>query len=204
MLWGLFEQESLFFTIPALVGTFVFVLKLGLMTIAGVGGDLDADAPDMDMAVDVDTDVDLGHDVEAGDSTAAFNLLSLQSIAAFLMGFGWGGVAGRLGLEWPFPMSVLLGVGFGVALVWLLGMLMKAVYDLQSSGNVRIQDAVGTEGVVYANVPGRGDGRGQVRVIIDERARIYNAISDGDPITTSSRVRVVRVNEDHTLTVTAV
>ena len=147
-------------------------------------------------------DVDLGTDVDSGDSTHAFTLLSVQSVGAFLMGFGWGGLGGLLGFEWAMPMSLLLGIGFGAGMVWLLGLLMKAMYDLSSSGTVHIQDAVGAQGTVYANVPAQGDGRGQVRVIINERARIYNAVSDGEAILTNSSVRVVRVNEDHTLTVT--
>jgi hypothetical protein len=77
------------------------------------------------------------------------------------------------------------------------------MYDLQSSGNVRLDDAVGIEGQVYANVPAGGEGRGQVRVVMGDRARIYNAVSDGGAIKTGSRIRVVRVNEDRTLTVTA-
>ncbi|MHC4902248.1 MAG: hypothetical protein ACYTGD_11375 [Planctomycetota bacterium] len=193
MLQSLFDQEALLFTVPALLGTAVFLIRLGLMTIVGLDHDVDVphdvDIPH-DVAVDMQGDVDLGHDVESGDSTEAFKLLSIQSVAAFLMGFGWGGVGGLLGFEWSFPMSLLLGVGFGLVLVWLLGILMKAMYDLQSSGNVRVEDAVGAEGQVYA--------------IISDRARIYNAVSDGDAIKTGSRVRVVRVNEDRTLTVTAV
>jgi membrane protein implicated in regulation of membrane protease activity len=207
MLQALFDQEALLFTVPALLGTAVFLVRLGLMTIVGLDHDMDVphdvDIPH-DVAIDAQGDVDLGHDVESGDSTAAFNLLSIQSVAAFLMGFGWGGVGGLLGFEWSFPMSLLVGVGFGALLVWLLGILMKAMYDLQSSGNVRVEDAVGVEGQVYANVPAGDGGRGQVRVVISDRARIYNAVSDGDAIKTGSRVRVVRVNEDRTLTVTAV
>ena len=198
MLGGLFQQEALFFTIPAVLGTTVFLIRLGLMTIGGFADGVDG------VDVDVDADVDLGADVEGGDSTHAFELLSVQSIAAFLMGFGWGGVGGLVGFDWSFPMSMLTGVAFGAGLVWLLGLLMKAMYDLQSSGNVRIQDAVGAQGRVYTNVPAKGDGRGQVRVVVNQRARIYNAVSDGDAIVTNSDVRIVRVNEDHTLTVTSV
>ncbi|MHC5016068.1 MAG: hypothetical protein ACYTGM_16430 [Planctomycetota bacterium] len=187
MLQSLFDQEALLFTVPALLGTAVFLIRLGLMTIVGLDHDVDVphdvDIPH-DVAVDMQGDVDLGHDVESGDSTEAFKLLSI--------------------FEWSFPMSLLLGVGFGLVLVWLLGILMKAMYDLQSSGNVRVEDAVGAEGQVYANVPASAGGRGQVRVVISDRARIYNAVSDGDAIKTGSRVRVVRVNEDRTLTVTAV
>ena len=196
MLGGLFQQEALFFTIPAVLGTTVFLIRLGLMAIGGFADGVDG--------VDVDADVDLGAHVAGGDSTGAFELLSVQSIAAFLMGFGWGGVGGLVGFDWSFPMSMLTGAAFGAGLVWLLGLLMKAMYDLQSSGNVRIQDAVGAQGTVYTNVPAKGDGRGQVRVVVNQRARIYNAVSDGDAIVTSSEVRIVRVNEDHTLTVTSV
>jgi membrane protein implicated in regulation of membrane protease activity len=206
MLQGLFSQEALLFTIPALLGTAVFLLRLGLMAIGGFDHDVDVphdvDIPH-DVAIDAHGDVDLGHDVESGDSTEAFKLLSIQSVAAFLMGFGWGGIAGLVGLDWSFPMSLLLGVGLGLGFMWLMGILMKAMYDLQSSGTVRIQDAVGTEGQVYANIPAGDAGRGQVRVVIGDRARIYNAVSEGDALNTGSRVRVVRVNEDRTLTVTA-
>ena len=92
----------------------------------------------------------------------------------------------------------------GIGLNSLLRILMKAMYDLQASGNVNVGDAVGSEGQVYANIPASDGGRGQVRVVISDRARIYNAVSTGDAIKTGSRVRVVRVNEDRTLTVTAV
>ncbi len=196
MLGGLFQQEALFFTIPAVLGTTVFLIRLGLMAIGGFADGVDG--------VDVDADVDVGAHIEGGDSTDAFELLSVQSIAAFLMGFGWGGVGGLVGFDWSFPMSMLTGAAFGAGLVWLLGLLMKAMYDLQSSGNIRIQDAVGAQGRVYTNVPAKGDGRGQVRVVVNQRARIYNAVSDGDAIVTNSDVRIVRVNEDHTLTVTSV
>ena len=200
MLGSLFQQEALFFTIPAVLGTTVFLIRLGLMSIGGLADGIDG----VDVDIDVDADVDLGADVEGGDSTHAFELLSVQSVAAFLMGFGWGGVGGLIGFDWSFPMSVLTGAVFGAGMVWLLGMLMKAMYDLSSSGNVNIQDAVGAQGTVYTNVPAKGDGRGQVRVVVNLRARIYNAVSDGDAIVTSSSVRIVRVNEDHTLTVTSV
>ncbi len=200
MLAGLFQQGALFFSIPAVLGTTVFLIRLGLMSIGGLADGVDG----VDVDIDVDADVDLGADVDAGDSTHSFELLSVQSVAAFLMGFGWGGVGGLIGFDWSFPMSMLTGAAFGAGMVWLLGILMKAMYDLSSSGNVNIQDAVGTEGTVYTNVPAKGDGRGQVRVVVNTRARFYNAVSDGDAIVTNSSVRIVRVNDDHTLTVTSV
>jgi hypothetical protein len=192
----LFAQDTLLFTIPALLGSVVFLIKLGLMALGGLGADLDLDA-------DADVDIDLGDDVDAGDSTAAFNLLSIQAIAAFLMGFGWGGLGGLFGFDWALPASLLLGAGCGAGMVWMLGLLLKAMYDLETSGNIDIRDAVGRGATVYANVPARGAGRGQVQVVIDDRARIYNAVTDGDTLATGTRVQVSDVNPDHTLTVCA-
>jgi hypothetical protein len=195
MLKAMFDQGMLLFTIPALLGTAVFLLRLGLMALGGDGGGADGHA---DVHVDVGGGAD-GH----GDSTEAFKLVSVQSVAAFLMGFGWGGLGARLGLGWTLPGSLLLGGGFGAALVWLLGVIMKGVYDLESSGNISIDQTMGAEGSVYARIPCAGSGRGQVRVVIGERARIYNAVSQDDEISTGTRIRVVRVNDDQTVTVTA-
>ena len=152
--------------------------------------------------VDVDVDIDVDADVDADASTDAFNLLSIQSIAALLMGFGWGGLFARQILEWNLSASIVAGLAFGLGLVWLLGILLKAMYDLQNSGHVRVQDAVGHNAVVYANVPAKGEGRGRVRVVVNERARFYNAVSDGDALPTNTETRIVGVNDDGSLTVT--
>ena len=69
MLDRLFSQETMLFTIPALLGTGVFLLKMALMALGGFGADIDADA-------DVDVDVD----ADGSDSTDAFTLLSIQSM----------------------------------------------------------------------------------------------------------------------------
>lgn len=189
MLDSLFAQDVLLFTIPGLLGTLVFLIKIGLMSI-GIG-DIDAD---FDIDVDVDLDID-------GDSTAAFGFISIQSIAAFTMGFGWGGLMGLKSFGWDVPMSVLTGLGFGACLMWILVLMLKGIYKLQSSGTVNPNDAIGLEAMVYANVPAKGDGRGKVRVVISKRARIYNAITEGELLPSNSRVRVTRVDSDNTLTV---
>ncbi len=182
---ALITDGALWFSIPAIVGSIFFVLRLLLMFVGG--GDLGLDA-----------DVDLDHP----DSTDTFKVLSIQSIAAFLMGAGWGGIAGLRAFEWTWINALLFGIACGVATVWLLGMLLKAVYDLQASGNVRVERAVGAEGTVYVSIPQAGEGRGQVQLVVDGRQRIYTAVTEGESIASQSRIRVVRVNEDRTLTVT--
>lgn len=190
----MFTQEGWLFSIPALAGTAVFLIKIGLMALGGLGGDAD-----LEMDVDADVDVDLS---DAHDSTHAFNLLSVQSIAALLMGFGWGGLTARFALEWSMFMSVFSGLVVGLAMVWLLALMMKAMYDMQASGNIHLDDTVGLQGNVYASVPAAGEGTGQIRLVVNQRSRIFNAISDGDAMATNTAVRVIRVNGDNTLTVT--
>ncbi len=119
------------------------------------------------------------------------------------MGFGWGGLGGYRGSGWSFTGSFVFGIVLGSAMVWVLGRVLEWVYRLQSHGNVSIHDTIGLEGSVYAQVPGSGAGKGQVRLIVGERERFFNAITDGDALETRTRIRVVDVNDDNTITVAA-
>jgi hypothetical protein len=193
-----FSDNATWYSVPALVGSGIFLVRLALMFMGHAGG-MDVDH---DVSIDAHADVpDAHHD---GDSNAAFKILSLQTIAAFAMGFGWGGLGVVRGTHWDPLWAVPVGIAMGAAMVWVLGLLLKAAYDLQSSGNIRLADAVGVDGTVYVTVPAEGSGKGQVQLVLSNRQRIYNAVTDGPAITTRSRVRVVGVNDDNTVTVQAV
>ncbi len=182
--------QAAWFGVPAIAGTLIFILKLVLMF---VGGD----------SLDLDTDIDTPPDgiADAHDSTSAFKAFSLQSVAAFAMGFGWGGLAVYHGLNAGIMMSVIGAVGGGVLMMWVLAVLLKGMLSLQSDGTATMRSAVGTEGDVYVTVPGEGAGRGQVKLVVSGRQRIVNATTEGDPLPTSSRVKVVRVNDDNSVSV---
>ena len=196
----LFGNGAGWFTAPAIIGTIFFLLRLALMGVGGHVGD-----------ADIHTDVDVHADVHTGDaagdhhtdSSEAFKILSVQGIAAFLMGFGWGGLATLRSTDWSWITAMAVAVVCGIAFVWLLGILLKAVYSLQSSGNVSIRDTEGHEGSVYVTIPAKGEGRGRVRVVINNRERIYPAVSDGEQLPRNAQVRIIRANEDNTVTVVA-
>jgi hypothetical protein len=188
----LFSGHAAWFAVPALLGTAVFLLRLVFMLLGGAG---------LDLHHDFGLDVHHGLDGAHHDGDAGFKVLSIQSIAAFLMGFGWGGLAGLKGTHWQMLTSIAVGVACGVAMMWLLGVLLKAAYDLQSSGNIRINEAVGAEGDVYVTVPEHGTGRGQVMLVLGDRQCTYNAVSSGPALVSRSRVRVIGVNDDNTVTV---
>lgn len=204
MLDQLFQGDALWFSVPALFGTLVFILRMVLMLVGGDTGD-GGDGGDVghfghagDLGDSGDGALDLSGEHHPSSNTA-FEILSVQTISIFLMGFGWVGIGCLLGSGWPTPVAMLLGVVGGVAMVWIMARTLGAVRTLEGSGNVKIQSALGLEGDVYARIP--AGGRGQVRLVIDSRQRIYNAVSTGVDIASQSRVRVVNVNDDNTITV---
>jgi len=193
---------AIWFGVPALVGTAFFTLRTALMLVGGVDADTGFDV-DVDVDFDIDMDVDVG-DVDAagetggdpGDSTQAFQVLSIQAIAAFVMGFGWGGLGALNGLGWPLPGSIAFAVLCGSGMVWLLGKLLRFVYGLQSSGTVAMYQALESEGIVYARIPAAAAGVGRVRVVIGDRERYYKAITDGDALPRDAKIRVVDINDE--------
>lgn len=182
-----FGDQALLFTVPAFVGTLFFVLRLILMLVGGDGG--------------LDVDDGLSADLDHGDSTGAFKVLSIQAITAFLMGFGWGGLGAYRGWGLPLLLSVPVGLAFGAGTMWVLAKLLRWVLRLQSSGTIHMSAALFEQGTVYTAVPERGQGRGMVRVVVDNRMRFYPAVSEGPPIPSRASVRITAVNDDNTVTV---
>lgn len=184
-----FGDSAGYFALPAALGTAFFLLRIVFLMMGHAHG--------FDMHADVH--VDPSHP----DPGEAFKLLSLQSISAYSMGFGWGGLGAYRGAAWSFPSSMALGVFTGIGMVWLLALLLKAAFDMQQSGNITLDAAVGGEGEVYVNIPPAGRGTGQIRLVMKDRLRIVNATSEGEAIPSNRRIRVVRVNQDNSVGVIA-
>lgn len=189
MLDLLFNGVNAWFGVPAAFGTLLFIIRLGLMLLGGHGGDMH-------------------HDVATGDHhdghTDAAKYLSVQTVTAFIMGFGWGGLAAFRGSDLSLGLSILVGVGCGSALFALMAWLMTAMIKMQSSGNVDMAKALGAEGDVYVEVPpqaSRGKAFGKVRLVFGERQRMVNAMSEAETLPSNTRVRVVRVNPDRSVVV---
>lgn len=200
-----FSGHAAWFSIPAILGTFFFLIRMGMMFLGAVDLDVDSDAGGVDAAVDTGGDLDGDFDADHADANDLFKYLSIQTVFAFAMGFGWGALASYKGTGWSIPISIAIGVGVGVAMVYLLTMLLAFLYDLRSDGTVLTRDAMGLEGDVYAQIPPSASGRGQVTVIIQTRQRTYNAVtSDESAIPTGARVKVVGIKDANTLDVTAI
>lgn len=195
MLSELFQSPALWFTIPALLGTGVFLIKL-LMLLTGLDHHGDSVT-----GGDVGGGDGHGHH-DGGDVSGSFKLVSVQAAFGFVMGFGWSGLICLKAFEWTPSMSVLGAAVGGAAFGFLVSMLLHAVKKLESSGNVTMAGAVGHEADVYAAVPAKGEGRGQVRIVLGTRERIVQATSDGPALKTGSRVKVVHAHADNSIIVT--
>lgn len=179
-----FSGPAPWFTVPALVGTGGYLLRLFFD-----GGDDDGGA-------------EIGDGGSVGDVTAT--ALSLQGLLAFLMGFGWGGLACLRALEWSGPASVGGGVGTGLVFIAMTVLVLRVARRLQSSGNISLGRLVGSEAEVYTAIPAAGKGLGRVRTVVDERERFVSATSSGEGIAPRTRVTIEKVNGDNSVSVRAI
>lgn len=186
MIDALFSSPAIFFTAPALAGTLLFLIRLVMTSLGGDDGGHDGSADHVG-----------DHDVDHG----ALSWLSLNAAAALVMGFGWGGLIGLLGLKWPILGAIGVGVGFGLALGGLYVVLLRQTRKLNTNGNLDASGAVGAEGEVYLTIPERGKGRGQVRLVVQGRQTILHAGSVGPALPTGSRCVVRQTHADNAVTV---
>lgn len=191
MLDALLTGQALWFGVPAIAGTGLFLLRL-IMMITGLGGDLDHTD---------DATGDAGHH---HDSTWIFKILSIQTLAAFAMGFGWAGVGALNGSNLSMGVSILIALAGGVAMVWLLGLLLRSVTALEASDNVDIRTTVGLTGSVEVMVPGSGRGAGRVSVVIKNQRCSYNAVTEGEDLPSRTQVVVLGITDDRSLRVARV
>lgn len=174
------------YTVCAVVGIIVLLAQVA-MTLFGLDGDHAGDAAD-------------GVSDAQHFSTWFFGILSFRSVTAFVAFFGLGG---RIALAFELPgfVAYLAAMVMGFCAMILVAILLRALHDLRSEGNVRIQNALGAVGTVYLTIPGQRSGVGKVTVSVQERSMVYEAVTDGDEIRTGRRVKVVGINDPTTIEV---
>lgn len=175
------------FALIALPSTLLIIIQTILMLI-GIGGDSGADA-----------DVDIDDGIEVPDDGLA--IFSVRGVTSMLCITGWVAVAL---LETSLPQGVSIAIAIACGVVTLIGMayLMRAVYRLQSSGNIDIENCVGKIGEVYIPIPSTGNGSGKINLTVQEKFSEFTAITtSGEQLKTGAFVRVVAVSESGVLVV---
>ena len=135
--------------ICALVGGCLFLIIMALMFI-GIEFDLDALTDGS------------GH-VSLHGISGFFTLFGL--VGLYLDSQGYGVLVSSMG-----------GIGAGGVMFLAVSRIIMAMRNLESSGNITMDQTVGAKGSVYAEIlPGES---GAVTIFIDERERRYDAVTD--------------------------
>jgi len=179
------------YAVSAVVGGIMFVVRVVLQFIGGMGDAGDVDAGGMD-AGGVDGDGDFVGDTHAAASDHSFTVLSFQGLTAFFMMFGLVGLAIHRQTPYGALASLLGGLAAGAVTVWIIGHIFLSMRRLQADGTLNFENAVGQEGRVYLRIPSGGTGK--VEVGVQGRLQVLDAVSDAQAqLETGERVRVVRV-----------
>ena len=186
--WNSMIPAQQILALLAIPSTLILIIQTVMVLIgfgdSGDGGDVDAD------------------DVPDGDTDdGGLGLFSVRGIVSMLCIMGWSGVAL---LETTLPTALSLAIAFvlGVATLFGIAFLMRAIYRLQSSGNIDYGNAIGKVGQVYIPIPAGGKAGGKVSITVQEKLTECDAIYVGDTtLSTGSYVRVTAVGEGGVLLV---
>ena len=192
------------FLITAVVGGTVMVCQF-LLTVLGLGddgadfsdGDVGADAGDFDVSGDGEHHTSIHHaadaDVDHPDSSWLFQVLSFRTVVAALTFFGLGGAWSSASGYGSVP-SLTIAILAGGAAMYGMYRLMRAIYGLQSSGNIDIRNAVGRPAKIYIPVPPERAGKGKIQITLQGRTMEYEAISDAaETLSTGENVVVENI-----------
>jgi len=179
---------------------------LGVQTILALFGLGDHhDLPDMGADLDGHGDVPnfdtdhpaVGH--ELGDDR--LNVLSIRTVIAFLVGFGWIGAA-CLSSGFGLFLTLLIAGAVGLAMMFTVFGIMRLFWNMREDGSLDYHNAIGEIATVYLPIPGNGEGPGQVEVMIQGRLQVVQAFtSRPDRIDNRAKVLVIDLNEDNSLQV---
>jgi membrane protein implicated in regulation of membrane protease activity len=130
------------------------------------------------------------HDFDPSHMDGSVGFVSLRSMVAFFVGFGWTGViAYKAG--WGVGGATAAAFGAGLILMALMYSIIRLLYAQRSSGNIRMENAIGNTGRVYLSIPASGATGGQVQITFQGQMQTLPALTKGaDPIPTGTAVIV--------------
>lgn len=190
--WNSLSIVSQIFALVGIMSTLVLLVQT-VMMFFGMEDDADGadgadDLPD-DAAMDDGAD-----DVSDIEGLEGLRILTVRGIIAFLVVFGWVGVAmdsAGLALWWTLPAATL----GGFAMMVVMALLMRSVMKLRSDGNIDNRNAVGVSGKVYLTIPPARSGAGKVHILIQGSLVEREAVTDGaEAIPTGTEVVVVAIS----------
>lgn len=147
-----------------------------------------------------------GHDGSVDDTESSWfaGVLSFRAIVAALTIFGLAGMAGRSAWRDEPVLSLVVASAAGIATLFLVAGLMRALFNLRSEGTVHIERAIGKTGTVYLTIPGKRTGAGKVTLTLQNRTVEYQAVTNDQELPTGTAVMVIGVVNSDTIEVVPV
>lgn len=160
----------------ALISSAIFVVLI-VMTL--FGGDAD------DLGGDVDTDID-------GDTGIGFQFLSFKNLMGFFTIFGWSGIS-CLDNGLSTAITVVISVTCGLLMMTAMAALFYYLAKLQSSGTLKLKNALNQIGEVYLTIGANRSSIGKVSINVQGTLRELEALTD--EVQDLNQTNVVRVKE---------
>lgn len=154
----LFEK---IYWIVAIVGSVILTI---LIILTFMGGDVE------DLSGDVDVDVD-------GDTGIGFQFLSFKNLMGFFTIFGWSGIA-CLDNGLSTGATLAISLFCGLLMMFAMAALFYYLSKLQSSGTLKLKNAMGQIGEVYLTIGANRSSIGKVSVNVQGTLRELEALTD--------------------------
>lgn len=146
-------------------------------------------------------DGDSDFDVDDIDDHGTGGILSVRTVTAFFVGFGWSGVA-ALEAGWELVPTIVVSTLVGGVFMGGVFALMRTLYGMRYSGTLDYRNAVGSVGSVYLRIPAAMAGPGQIEVQVQGRLRVVQAFTRAErELGNNERVRVTDLMDETTLLV---
>ncbi|SKB31865.1 hypothetical protein [Maribacter arcticus] len=176
--------EKVYWVVACIASCFLLIFLV--MTL--FGGDAD------EMSGDVDTDID-------GDHGVGFQFLSFKNLTGFFTIFGWTGIA-CLDNGLSHTLTVIISVICGLLMMVAMASLFYYLAKLQSSGTLKLSNALNQVGEVYLTIGANRSRIGKVSINVQGTLRELEALTDeNQDLTQSNVVRVKQVTANGILIV---
>src|SRR5690554_5918889 len=153
--------EKVYWSI-ALIASIIFII---LIILTFIGGEFDDTG-------DVDTDID-------SDTGIGFQFLSFKNLVGFFTIFGWSGITCiQEGLS--KGMTLIISILLGLLMMAIMASLFYFLGKLNSSGTLRIENALHEVGEVYLTIGANRSRIGKVHINIQGGLRELDAMTDED------------------------
>lgn len=209
--WGALELAEQIMYCIAIPATLVLIIQTVMICIGfGQGGEgigfsdtsgiEGLDAPDSLEAFDSAEILDSTGDGGNPADFASMRLFTVQGVVAFLCVFGWSGII-CLGSGLHIALSIVISLVLGLAALLGVAKIIQLSGRLAQNGNFNIKNAIGEIGKVYIPIPEEQKGTGKITISVGERFLEFDAVTEGEALSSNTSVRVTDVFSENVLVV---